>query len=368
LARDRSARADGRIGLVIAGGGTGGHLYPGIAVAHEMLRQVPNARVSFAGTSRGIEARVVPAEGFELDVIRSAGLKGKSLPSRLRGAAMLVPSFYDAWRLVSRRRPSVVVGVGGYSSGPVVAIAALRGVPTMVLEQNATPGLTNRLLARVVRAAAVSYERTLPFFGSRGFVAGNPVRQAFFPDASVPERRVPARLLVLGGSQGARALNRVMADAVALVVHDRPDVTTVHQTGARELEEVRAAYVRAGVGARVEAFLDPVALEMHEAELVVCRAGATTLAELAAAGRPAILVPFPAATDDHQKKNAQVLVEAGAAVMIEEPDLNAERLASEALALLADADRLASMRDAMRQFARPDAATRIVNHIREMAA
>src|SRR5690606_6516064 len=154
LARRRKSGGDGRLSLVVAGGGTGGHLYPGIAVAHEWLRQVPAARVSFAGTARGLEARVVPKEGFELDVIRSAGIKGKSMAARLRGAALLMPSFYDAWRLLSKRRPSVVVGVGGYSSGPVVLLAALRGVPTMVLEQNAVPGLTNRLLARVVRAAA----------------------------------------------------------------------------------------------------------------------------------------------------------------------------------------------------------------------
>lgn len=364
----RRFRSDGRIGLVIAGGGTGGHLYPGIAVAHEMIRQVPNARITFAGTARGIEARVVPGEGFELDVIRSAGLKGKSLSARLRGAAMLVPSFYDAWRLLSKRRPSVVIGVGGYSSGPVVLTAALRGVPTMVLEQNAVPGLTNRLLARVVRSAAVSYDRTLAFFDGKGFVAGNPVRAAFFPDASLPDRRILSRVLVLGGSQGARAINRVMVEAAALMLRERPEVTLVHQTGSRDLDEARAAYARAGVTARVEAFLDPVAAEMHAADLVVCRAGATTLAELAAAACPAILVPFPVATDDHQKMNAQVLADAGAAVMIEERDLHAARLAAEALALLSDGPRLAAMREAMSRFARPDAATRIVHHIREMAA
>lgn len=367
--RRRGAKVDGRLSLVIAGGGTGGHLYPGIAVAHEMLRQVPNARVSFAGTTRGLESRVVPNEGFELDVIRSAGLKGKSIAARLRGAALLAPSMYDAWRVISRRRPSVVVGVGGYSSGPIVLLAALRGVPTMVLEQNAVPGLTNRLLARVVRAAAVSYESTLPFFGRKGFVAGNPVRAAFFPaaDAQAPSS-TGSRILVLGGSQGARAINRVFPEAAALLRRDRPDLVLVHQAGTRDLDETRAAYVRAAVPAIVEAFLDPVSDQVHRADLVICRAGATTLAELAAAARPSVLIPFPAATDDHQRVNAQVLVDAGGAVMVEERDLHADRLAAVVLTLLSDAERLATMREAMRGLARPDAATRIVHRIREMAA
>ncbi|ODS53603.1 MAG: undecaprenyldiphospho-muramoylpentapeptide beta-N-acetylglucosaminyltransferase [Acidobacteria bacterium SCN 69-37] len=357
------------LSLVIAGGGTGGHLYPGIAVARELLRQVPDARVSFAGTARGLEARVVPHEGFDLDLIRSAGLKGKSIAARLRGAALLVPSMFDAWRVLSRRRPSVVVGVGGYSSGPLVLLAALRGVPTMVLEQNAAPGLTNRLLARVVRSAAVSYDSTLAHFRGRGFVSGNPVRAEFFPGADArPRTGTPSRVLVLGGSQGARAINTVLPDAAALVTRDQPATTFVHQTGARDLDAARAAYASAGVPAVVEAFFDPVSAEVHAADLVVCRAGATTLAELAAAARPAVLIPFPAATDDHQRHNAQVLVDAGAAVMIEERHLDAGRLAATIVALLADAGALASMARAMAAFARPDAATRIVHHIRELAA
>lgn len=369
---DHGALGSGRVAglsLVIAGGGTGGHLYPGIAVARELLRQVPAARVSFAGTSRGLEARVVPNEGFDLDLIRSAGLKGKSIVARLRGAALLIPSFIDAWRIITRRRPSVVIGVGGYSSGPVVLLAALRGVPTMVLEQNAAPGLTNRLLARVVRSAAVSYESTLSFFGTRGFVSGNPVRAEFFPvaDAS-PRSGPPSRVLVLGGSQGARAINGVMPDAAAMVTREHPTVTFVHQTGPRDLESTRAAYATAAVPATVEAFFDPVSDRVHDADLVICRAGATTLAELAAAERPAVLIPFPAATDDHQRRNAEVLVAAGAAVMIEERHLDAPRLAATVIALLVDADRLAAMRGAMAGFARPDAATRIVHQIRELAA
>src|SRR3954451_16581961 len=194
--------------IVIAGGGTGGHLYPGIAVARELLARQPDAQISVAGTARGIESRVVPREGFALDLIRSGGLKGKSISDRARGAMLLPVSLADAWRIVSRRRPHLVIGVGGYSSGPVVLVAALRRIPTMLLEQNAVPGLTNRLLSRVVSAAAVTFDSTVTFFGRRGFVAGTPVRPEFFqqelpPDVDLPPRAGSpgdrARVLIFGG-------------------------------------------------------------------------------------------------------------------------------------------------------------------------
>lgn len=357
------------LSVVIAGGGTGGHVYPGIAVAREIRRQVPHAQVSFAGTSRGLEATVVPAEGFELDVIRSAGLKGKSLRARLRGAWMLVPGFLDAWLVISRRRPHVVIGVGGYSSGPVVLTGWLRGARTLVLEQNAVPGLTNRLLSRVANAAAVTYEETLTYFRGRGFVSGNPVREEFFARA---HGGVPAagggrrRLLVLGGSQGAHALNLAVVAAVQAIRPRVPGLDVVHQTGARDLDAVRDAYRAAGVTARVESFLNPIAPDMAAADLVISRAGATTLAELAASGRAALLVPFPAATDDHQRRNARVLVAAGAAAMVEERDL-AGQLASTAADLIGDTARLAGMGRAMQGFARPDAAGVIVARLLELA-
>jgi len=361
------------LSVVIAGGGTGGHLYPGIAVAREILRRHPDARVTFAGTTRGLEARVIPREGFELDVIRSAGLKGKSIISRARGAALLPLSFVDAWRILSRRRPDVVIGVGGYSSGPVVMLASLRRIPTMVLEQNAVPGLTNRLLARRVRAAAVNFQSTLSYFGKRGFVAGNPVRAEFFeaagPESSKFEVRSSKsdRLLILGGSQGAHAINMAMVEAAPRLVRARPGLEVVHQTGERDLAGVREAYERSGIGARAESFLDLVAREMTAADLVICRAGATTLAELAAAGCPAVLVPFPAATDDHQRKNAQVLADAGAAVLLDQAGLTGEKLADIAGSLLADRSKLAAMSAAMRRFAKPDAAARIADRVLALA-
>jgi len=354
--------------LLIAGGGTGGHLYPGIAVARELLRRMPDARVSFAGTARGLEARVVPLEGFELDLIRSAGLKGKSWAARARGAALVPVGFAEAWRVIARRRPDVVMGVGGFSSGPVVMAAALRRVPTLVLEQNAIPGMTNRLLAPWVRAAAVTYEQTLSFFGKRGFVSGNPVREAFFRDSKLQIRDSKAcRLLVIGGSQGAHAINVAMTAAAPRLFQRTPAVSLVHQTGPRDLAQVRQEYERAGITARTEAFFDAMAEEMAGADLVISRAGATTLAELAAAGRPALLVPFPAATDDHQRRNAEVLVGAGAAAMMEEKNLTADGLANTAAELLADAAKRDRMAGAMRTFARPDAASRIVDRLIELA-
>ena len=356
------------IRLVIAGGGTGGHLYPGIAVAREVLRRMPDAVVSFAGTTRGLEARVVPAAGFELDTIRSAGLKGRSLTARLRGAALVPAGLLDAWRLLTRRRPQVVMGVGGYSSGPVVLAAALRRIPTLVLEQNAVPGLTNRLLAPWVRAAAVTYEQTLSFFGRRGFVAGNPVRAEFFHTSKSDVRTSNVRrVLVLGGSQGAHAINVAMVAAAPELVRRSADVAVVHQTGERDLETVREGYRRAGVQVRAESFLDTVAREMDEADVVISRAGATTLAELAASGRPAVLVPFPAATDDHQRKNALVLDRAGAAVLIDQKDLTPQGLAGVVGDLLDDADRRARMAAAMRTFAKPEAAACIVDRLIALA-
>jgi UDP-N-acetylglucosamine--N-acetylmuramyl-(pentapeptide) pyrophosphoryl-undecaprenol N-acetylglucosamine transferase len=325
--------------------------------------------VSFVGTAHGIEARVIPREGFELDTIRSAGLKGKSLTALLRGVLLLPASAWDAWRVLSRRRPSVVIGVGGYSSGPVVGLAALRGIPTLLMEQNAAPGLTNRLLARVVRAAAVTYPESLAHFGDRGFVSGNPVRPEFLEAGREPVARhegAPTHVLVFGGSQGAHAINVAMAEAAPHLA-SRGGLVLTHQTGERDLEMVRAAYRAAGVDARVEPFLYQMDREMRAADVVICRAGATTLAELQAAGRASILIPLPTATDDHQRKNARALVEAGAARMIDQASLSGEGLAREVLALAdAPGDR-ARLAEAARRMARPDAAAAIADRVWQLA-
>ena len=359
------------LSVLIAGGGTGGHLYPGIAVARELMARVPDATVTFVGTAAGIEARVIPREGFRLEVIRSAGLKGKSMAALARGVALLPLGALDAALVLARTRPSVVIGVGGYSSGPVVLLAALRGVPTLLMEQNAIPGLANRSLARVVRAAAVTYEETVRFFGRKAFVAGNPVRPEFFEaqGAYDVQRQPPgaARILVFGGSQGAHAINMAMVEAAARLAAAAPRVAVTHQTGERDLEMVRDGYRRAGLEARVEPFLFAMDREMKSADLVVCRAGATTLAELTAAGRPSILIPLPTATDDHQRRNAEALVGQGAARMIEQKELSGERLAAEISALASDAQGRLEMAGRARRMARPDAAKVIVDRVLELA-
>jgi UDP-N-acetylglucosamine--N-acetylmuramyl-(pentapeptide) pyrophosphoryl-undecaprenol N-acetylglucosamine transferase len=374
--------------VLIAGGGTGGHLYPGIAVARELLGRMPDSVVTFAGTAKGIESRVVPREGFELDVLRSAGLKGMSVIAFLRGLALLPLSGVDAWRIVSRRSPDVVIGVGGYSSGPVVLAAAVRRVPTLLLEQNAVPGLTNRLLARLVSAAAVTFDSTVAYFGRRGLVAGNPVRPEFFERRKSAEELKPRknteehghddvvpgtaaagrqRILIFGGSQGAHAINMAMVEAAPRLAAHPGGMAITHQTGERDLERVRDGYRRAGLEARVEPFLFAMDREMKQADLVVSRAGATTIAELTAAGRPAVLVPLPTAADDHQRRNAEVLATAGAAELIEQKDLSGERIAERIAALLADPERLAAMSTAMRQLAKPDAARTIVDKVLDLA-
>ena len=355
--------------VVIAGGGTGGHLYPGIAVARELLRRRPDAHITFAGTARGIESRVIPNEGFELDTLRSTGLKGTSLAARVRGLLLIPLSGIDAWSIVSRRAPDLVIGVGGYSSGPVVLIASVRRVPTLLLEQNAVPGLTNRLLARAVSAAAVTFESTAVYFGRRAIVAGNPVRSEFMSENPVPGARVagPWRVLIFGGSQGSHAINVAMVEAAAQLATHPGGMAITHQTGERDLELVRDGYRRAGLEARVEPFLFAMDREIKAADLVVCRAGATTIAELTAAGRPAVLVPLPTAADDHQRKNAEILVAAGAAETLEQETLNGMRLAARITALLGSPGRLAEMSAAARRLARPDAARVIADKALELA-
>jgi UDP-N-acetylglucosamine--N-acetylmuramyl-(pentapeptide) pyrophosphoryl-undecaprenol N-acetylglucosamine transferase len=363
--------------VVIAGGGTGGHLYPGIAVAREILRRHPSARISFAGTARGIEARVVPREGFTLDLLRSSGFKGKAAIDRLRGVALVPISLVDAFRIVGARRPHLVIGVGGYSSGPVVLAAAARGVPTMLLEQNAVPGLTNRLLGPFVRAAAVTFEATQAFFGSKAFLSGNPVRPEFFAaiqrkepgtndDTSGTRVGAAFTVLVFGGSQGAHAINMAMVEAAPKLAAHPSRLRLTHQTGERDVEMVRAAYRDAGLQAEVEPFLFDMGRRIAHADLIVCRAGATTLAEITAAGKAAILVPLPTATDDHQRKNAEALQRSGAADVLLQAEMTGSVLAERILALAEDGARRAQLARAAAALAKPEAARIIVDRALEL--
>jgi UDP-N-acetylglucosamine--N-acetylmuramyl-(pentapeptide) pyrophosphoryl-undecaprenol N-acetylglucosamine transferase len=340
-------------------------------VARELLKRDGSTAISFVGTASGIESRIVPREGFELDLIRVAGLKGKSVMHRARGVLLLPLAAVDAWRVISRRRPDVVIGVGGFASGPVLALASTRGLPTLLLEQNAVPGLTNRLLAPLVRAAAVNFQEALRYFPKTGFVAGNPVRPEFLSETEANDGhdgpRHAAKVLIVGGSQGAHAINLAMVEAAPRLAAAGQRVAITHQTGERDVAVVRAAYERAGLVARVEAFLYEVHREMTAADLVICRAGATTLAEVSASGRPSILVPLPTATDDHQRRNAVVFDSAGAAKVIDERVLDGERLANAITELVGDRPQRQRMARAARALARPDAAERIADRVEELA-
>jgi UDP-N-acetylglucosamine--N-acetylmuramyl-(pentapeptide) pyrophosphoryl-undecaprenol N-acetylglucosamine transferase len=354
--------------VLIAAGGTGGHIYPGIAVAKEVMRRDPESVVRFVGTSRGLETRLVPQAGFELSLIESAGLVNMGLLARLRGLAVLPRSFVAARRLLKEFRPDVVVGAGGYVSGPVLLTAALMRVPTLVMESNAVPGFTNRVLARFVDAAAVSFEAALPYFGGKGVVTGNPIRREFFEVPAKP--RDPSRfsLLVFGGSQGARAVNEAVVAALTHLAPHAAGLHVTHQTGRLDFERVRAAYAEAGWAGRadVREYIDDMMSAFAAADLIVSRAGATTSAELMAAGRAALMIPLPGQLE--QRRNAEAMQEAGAARMIPQEELTGERLASEVGALVENPERVTRMGEAARRLARGDAAAAAVDLMEKLSA
>lgn len=355
--------------VLIAAGGTGGHIYPGIAVAQEIVRRDASSKVQFVGTARGLETRLVPQAGFELSLIESAGLKNVSLGARMKGLAVLPKSFVSAQRLMRQFQPDVVVGAGGYVSGPVVLTAAMTKRPTLVMESNALPGWTNRVLARFVDRAAVSFEQALPYFRGKAKVTGNPVRREFF---EIPaKKREPGKfsLLVFGGSQGARAINEAMVAALPRLKELPVELRIKHQTGTADFEKVKAAYDAAGWGERadVSSYIDNMMADFAAADLVLCRAGATTTAELIAAGKASIMVPFPFAADDHQRKNAEALQVAGAARMILQKELSGERLVEEVQELVSEPKKIDEMEEASRKLAHGDAAAAAVDMIEELS-
>jgi UDP-N-acetylglucosamine--N-acetylmuramyl-(pentapeptide) pyrophosphoryl-undecaprenol N-acetylglucosamine transferase len=345
--------------ILVAAGGTGGHLFPGIAVADELRARDPQTRVIFVGTPKGLESRLVPRAGYELELLPILPLNGVGPVRLLKGMAALPWAMVKAVRLVARHRPRAVLGVGGYAGGPVVLAAASLRINTVILEPNAKPGFTNRVLRPFVRKAACSYEEARREFGAKGVVTGNPVRGGF---ARIPRKAhaVPYTLLVFGGSQGSRIVNHAVVAALPkLPGADR--LRIVHQTGVAMREEIAAAYDRAGRAAEVVDFLDDMEKRFAEADLVVSRSGATTCAELTAAGKASILIPFALAADDHQKSNALALESAGASRMVEEKNLTGERLAEAVNSILGDPGRLVAMEDASRAVARPDAAARVAD-------
>ncbi len=354
--------------IMVAGGGTGGHLFPGLAVVEELRRRVPGLEVKFVGTARGIEARILPGRGEALELLNVTPLKGQGVGARFKSFARIPTAMKQAASLMGGFEPDLVLGVGGYASGPVLLAASLSGRPTALLEQNAYVGMTNRILARFVDRAYIAFEQTQQVFGvSKSRLTGNPVRQEFVEHARLaladPEgfESRARTVLVLGGSQGARKLNEDLPRALAQAgVADR-NLEVVHQTGEAMREEVEAVYRELGIRARVVTFIEEISRAYANAALVVARAGATTLAELCAIGRPSILIPFPFAADDHQAKNADALEAQGASICIRESDLEVDRLAALIAGLLDDPAKRRAMARAARAHGRPDAAAAIVD-------
>jgi len=354
--------------VLIAAGGTGGHIYPGIAVAKEIMRRDDSSVVRFVGTARGLEMRLVPNAGFELSIIESAGLKNVSLMAWIRGSLLLPKSIFAARRVIRDFHPEIVVGAGGYVSGPVLLAASLMRRPTLVMDSNALPGWTNRVLARFVDKATVSFAEALPYFRGKGVLTGNPVRSEFFEIPARQRDGAHISLLVFGGSQGARAVNEAMIAALPGLGSQKELLKVTHQTGAADFEQVRSGYEAAGWQDKVDVrpYIDDMVKEFAKADLIISRAGATTSAELVAAGKAAIMVPFPLAADDHQRKNAEALQTAGAARMILQKELSGERLADEIKSLLAAPEEIDRMEIASRKLARRDAATATVDLMEEL--
>jgi UDP-N-acetylglucosamine--N-acetylmuramyl-(pentapeptide) pyrophosphoryl-undecaprenol N-acetylglucosamine transferase len=352
--------------LMIAGGGTGGHIYPAIAVVREFLSRDASRRAVFVGTERGLEKTIVPKAGYPLELISVGGLKGKGPLELVRNLFRLPLGFLQAFRLIGKHDPSAVLGVGGYSSGPVLIAAKLRGVPTIIHEANAFPGLTNRILSKFVNAVAIAFADAGPRLKrADAVVTGNPIRAEFFTATKPPSSR--ATLLIFGGSQGSRVLNDAMIGALLFLARLKDQIEIVHQTGPNAREKVQAAYrTSAFPDARVVSYLDPIADEIAAADLVVCRAGAMTIGELAAVGRAAVFVPFAAATNNHQELNARVVERVGGGVVITEPELTAERLAAAISDVLSDPERARRMGAAAKSLATPEATKTIVDTIEKI--
>jgi len=353
--------------VLIAGGGTGGHIIPALAVARALVAQ-HGAEVLFVGTARGLESRLVPEAGFALHLVEVGQLKNVSLLTRLKTLFDLPRSIFACMRLIGTFKPDVVFGVGGYASGPAMAAALLLRVPTMVFEPNAMPGLANRLVGKHVRAAAVNFPGACKWFRNCE-VTGIPVRPEFF-ELETPASAAP-HLLVFGGSQGARIFNTNLPKVIGALLDAVPGLTVLHQSGMRHQELTQADYAVSGADPRrwqVRAYFDDMPACFAKADLVMARSGASTVAELAAAGKPALLVPFAAAADEHQKRNAEAMVDAGAAVFLTEQDLSVpDKLLNTLTGLLSSPKQLAAMAEAARTQARPAADERIAEMIAEMA-
>ena len=359
--------------LLIAGGGTGGHLFPGVAVAEALKERDGGAEVLFVGTQRGIEARVLAPAGWELATIDVSGIKTVGLRGAVRGLLSVPKALWQSRRIIKEFRPDVVIGVGGYASGPAVLAARFMGRPTAILEQNSVPGLTNKILGKVVHSVFLAFDSTRRFFADRKIVmTGSPIRQQILSrllaarDGDGATKDAGLHLFVFGGSQGAVAVNTLVVEAVSALRNAGRDVTIVHQTGPRDLDRVTALYRDAGLppdadqGIEVRAFIDDMASEYRRADLVVARSGAGTVSELAVVGVPAILVPYPSAADNHQEVNAAEMVEGGAALLCRQAEATGAALAERIAGLMDEPAALGRMRNAMKARGRPQAGDDIV--------
>lgn len=353
--------------LLIAGGGTGGHLFPGVAVAEELLEREPEAELLFVGTERGIEARVVPELGWNIELIEVSGLKTVGALGAVRGALRIPGSLMQSRRILKAFEPDVVIGVGGYASGPVVLAAKLMGIKTAILEQNSIPGLTNRILGKVAKRIFLSFEHSRTFFSpKKSSLVGNPIRKQILGNLRErgDDRSSEFRLFIFGGSQGAKAVNEMCCEAARILSEQGRTLSIVHQTGNATLDETKARYEAAGIHADCRAFISDMAEEYRAADLIVARAGATTIAELGIVGKPAILVPYPFAANNHQELNGQEMVNAGAALMLkQEGPEDGARLAALIADLMGDREKREGMARAMRGLGRPEAARDIVDFV-----
>ena len=346
---------------ILAGGGTGGHVIPAIAIAQQ-LRDSYGAETIFIGTQRGIETRLVPQAGFRLRLIDVGQLNRVSLATRFKTLTALPTAIAAAWSIMADFRPDVVIGVGGYASGPAMLAAALRGTATLVFEPNVVPGFANRMVAPMAKAAAVHFEQTCRWFQNCE-VTGVPVRREFF---EIPRRDSDSAptLLLFGGSQGSRALNRALVESLPVLAERIPRIHVIHQTGEREYQQIQSEYLKVSIRAEVSPFINDMASAFACADLLVCRSGASTVAEIAAAGKAAIFVPLPTAADDHQTRNAESLARRGAAFMIRESEFTSASFVETVASLIVDRPRLEAIGQAARQIAHSDAAA----HIAAMAA
>ncbi len=355
--------------LLIAGGGTGGHVFPAIALAEEFLKRAEGNQVLFVGTERGLESKILPSLGYRLATINVTGLKGKGLWSGLGALKRIPGSMAQSRSIIKEFEPNVVLGVGGYASGPTVLAAQLMGVPTAITEQNATPGMANTILGRFVNRIFVSFEETKVWFPIRRVLfTGNPVRSGFL--RSVRQDRAgdePFRVLIFGGSQGASAINHAVMAALPYLADLKGSISIIHQTGTAELEEVTRAYRDQGMDAEILPFIDDMSAAYEKADLLVCRAGATSIAEITAMGKAALLIPFPHAAGDHQVLNGRALVKQGAAEMLEQKDCTGELLALHIGDLYRDPDRVNAMEAASKAMGNPDAAQVIIDRCLEIA-